>query len=105
MRLVEPAYGPTTNFTANGGVRMQGLIPEDYSAFAQAAFTRMANYPTAYCTEADVAEAAYAAAADEDRRLRYPAGADTKMLAALRWSTSEDHYLSRMREMFVPQPA
>ncbi len=103
VRLVEPGYGPTTSFTANGGPRMQGLIPEDYGTFAQGAFARMANYPTAFCTEADVAEAAYAAATDEGRRLRYPAGADTKMLAELRWSTSEDHYLGRMREMFAPQ--
>lgn len=103
VRLVEPGYGPTTSFTANGGPRMQGLIPADYGAFAQAAFTKMANYPTAYCTEAEVAEAAYAAATDEGSQLRYPAGADTKMLAELRWSTSEDHYLGRMREMFAPE--
>ncbi len=101
-RLVEPGYAPTTSFTANGGPRMQGLIPGDYGAFAQAAFARIADYPTAYCTEAEVAEAAYAAATDEGERLRYPAGADTKMLAALRWSTSEDHYRDRMRAMFAP---
>ena len=101
-RLVEPGYGPSTNFTANGGARMQGLIPKDYAAFAGAAFARMADYPTAYCTEADVAEAAYAAATEDGPRLRYPAGADTKMLAELRWSTSEDHYLARMRAMFAP---
>jgi NAD(P)-dependent dehydrogenase (short-subunit alcohol dehydrogenase family) len=103
VRLVEPGYGPTTSFTANGGPRMQGLIPADYGAFAQATFTKMANYPTAYCTEAEVADAAYAAATDEGSQLRYPAGADTKMLAELRWSTSEDHYLGRMREMFAPE--
>lgn len=103
-RLVEPGYGPTTNFTANGGPRMQGLIPADYGAVAQAVFARMADYPTAYCTEAEVAEAAYAAATNEGRQLRYPAGADTRMLADLRWSTSEDHYRAQMREMFAPQP-
>ena len=26
-RLVEPGYAPTTNFTANGSARMQGLDP------------------------------------------------------------------------------
>ena len=103
VRLVEPGYGPTTNFTANGGARMEGLIPADYGAFATAAFTKMANYPTAHCTEAEVADAAYAAATEDGARLRYPAGADTKMLAELRWSTSEDHYLARMRDMFAPQ--
>jgi NAD(P)-dependent dehydrogenase (short-subunit alcohol dehydrogenase family) len=104
-RLVEPGYAPTTNFTANGGPRMQGLIPADYGAFAQSCFGKMANYPTAYCTEEEVAEATYAAATDEGRAIRYPAGADSKMLADLRWSTSEDHYLARMREMFTAQNA
>ena len=62
----------------------------------------MANYPTPYCTEAEVAEATFAAATVEGRKLRYPAGADTKLLAELRWTTSEDHYLAKMREMFSP---
>ena len=81
---------------------MEGLIPADYAAFAGACFTKMANYPTAYCTEQEVAEAAFAAATDESRAIRFPAGPDTRMLAALRWSTSEDEYLGRMREMFEP---
>ena len=101
-RLVEPGYAPTTRFTENGGARMAGLIPEDYGAFAQAAFSRMANYPTAFCTEEEVAEAVYRAATDDGSSLRYLAGPDSRMLAALRWSTSEEHYLARMREMFRP---
>jgi NAD(P)-dependent dehydrogenase (short-subunit alcohol dehydrogenase family) len=101
-RLVEPGYAPTTNFTANGGPRMQGLIPADYGAFAQSCFAKMASYPTPYCTEAEVAEATFSAATDEGGTIRYPAGADTKLLAALRWTTSEDHYLGKMREMFGP---
>lgn len=103
VRLVEPGYAPTTNFTANGGARMQGLIPADYGAFAQGCFEKMANYPTAYCTETEVAEATFAAATDDGDRLRYPAGPDTKMLAELRWSTSDAHYWERMREMFRPE--
>ncbi len=102
-RLVEPGYAPTTRFAANAGERMQGLIPADYGAFAHAYFEKMANYPTAYCTEAEVAEAAYLAATDDGTRLRYPAGADSKMLAELRWSTSEDHYRARMHDMFAPK--
>lgn len=101
-RLVEPGYAPTTNFTANGGPRMEGLIPADYGLFAQAYFKKMARYPTPYCTEAEVAGAILAAATDDGRTLRYPAGPDTELLAALRWSTSEAHYLARMREMFDP---
>ncbi len=34
-KLVEPGYGPTTNFTSNGQARMDGLIPEPYAAFAR----------------------------------------------------------------------
>lgn len=102
-RLVEPGYAPTTNLTANGSVRMQGLFPEAYGAFTQSCFASMANYPTRYCTEAEVAEATFAAATEEGDRIRYPAGADSKMLADLRWSTSEEHYLQKMREMFGPR--
>jgi hypothetical protein len=47
----------------------------------------------------------FAAATDGGRRIRYPAGADTKLLSELRWSTSEDHYLARMRDMFDPRLA
>lgn len=101
-RLVEPGYAPTTNFGANTGARMQGLIPAEYAGFAEACFARMAEYPTAYCTEGEVAEAVFAAASDRHDRIRYPAGADSKLLAELRWSTSEDRYRQRMREMFKP---
>lgn len=101
-RLVEPGYAPTTNFTTNGGARMAGLFPEDYGSFTRAYFDRMASYPTAYCTEAEVAEAAYAAVTEQGRRLRYPAGPDSKMLAELRWSTSEDIYREEMRVLFDP---
>ncbi len=101
-RLVEPGYAPTTCFTANGSARMEGLFPDDYAAFTQGCFERMADYPTAYCTEGEVAEAAFAAATDEGRKLRYPAGPDSKMLADLRWSTSEDIYREQMRILFEP---
>lgn len=104
-RLVEPGYAPTTAFTANGMPRMEGLIPADYAGFATRCFARMADYPNAYCSEQDVAAAVWAAATDPSRTLRYPCGADTLMLAALRWSTSEAHYLARMREMFEPAAA
>jgi len=101
-RLVEPGYGPTTAFTANGGTRMEGLIPPDYEGFAQASFANMADYPTAYCTEAEVAEAVLAAATEEGGQLRFPAGADSKLLAELRWTAGEEAYLAKMRAMFAP---
>lgn len=102
-RLVEPGYASTTNFTANGGARMEGLLPADYTGFVQACFAKMADYPTAYCTEKEVADTVYAAATEEDDRLRYLAGADTQFLAKLRWSTSEDEYRREMRATFGPE--
>ncbi|MBR9764849.1 MAG: SDR family oxidoreductase [Rhodobacteraceae bacterium] len=101
-RLVEPGLAPTTNFGQNAGTRMQGMIPPHYQAYAAAYFARMSDYPTPYCSETEVAEAVLAAATDEGRRIRYPAGADSRMLAELRHETSEAHYLARMREMFDP---
>ncbi|MCC2613608.1 SDR family oxidoreductase [Neorhizobium petrolearium] len=101
-RLVEPGLAPTTSFGANTGTRMQGVFPKDYEGFVQAFFEKMANYPTPYCTEAEVAEATWTAATEDGKRIRYPAGADTKLLAKLRWSTCEDHYLAKIRELFIP---
>ncbi len=102
-RLVEPGYAPTTSFTTNSGDRMNGLIPDDYGAYAQTYFQKMANYPTPYCTEQEVAEAIFAAATNEARQVRYLAGADTRMVADLRWTTSDAHYTETMRKTFSPQ--
>ena len=80
VKLVEPGYGPSTRFTANGGERMAGLIPDAYGPFAQsvfAAFTRS----SAVTVESDVAEAVWRAANDLTGQLRFPAGADAVALA------------------------
>jgi hypothetical protein len=82
---------------------MQGLTPPPYSEFALAYFARMQNYPTDYSTEQDIVEAVFAAATDRGDHLRYPAGPD-KLLASLRWTTSEEKYLAEMREMFRAVP-
>lgn len=79
-KLVEPGYGPGTQFTANGAERMQGLIPEAYAPFAHAVFATLGQ-PAAVTTVADVAEAVLRAANDEAATLRYPAGADAVALA------------------------
>jgi hypothetical protein len=52
--------------------------------------------------EAEVAEATFAAATDNAAQIRYPGGPDSQLLAELRWTTSEAHYLGRMRAMFAP---
>jgi NAD(P)-dependent dehydrogenase (short-subunit alcohol dehydrogenase family) len=81
VKLVEPGYAPTTQFTANGAERMQGLIPEAYVPYAQAIFAAMGQ-PQAVTSELDVAEAVWLAANDPSPRLRYAAGADAVALAA-----------------------
>lgn len=82
VKLVEPGYAPTTRFTANGGARMQGLMPEPYAAYAQTVFAALAQH-AAFTTEADVAQAVWQAVHDDSSRLRFPAGADALALAAL----------------------
>jgi short-subunit dehydrogenase len=79
-KLVEPGYGPTTNFTSNGVARLAGLIPQAYAAFAEPIFAAFAR-PAAVTTERDVAEAVWSAANDASGQLRFPAGADALALA------------------------
>ena len=82
-KLVEPGYGPTTNFASNGGARMAGLIPEAYQPFAEPIFAGYAR-PAALTTEPDVAETVWRAANDATGQLRFPAGADAIALAQSR---------------------
>jgi NAD(P)-dependent dehydrogenase (short-subunit alcohol dehydrogenase family) len=81
VKLVEPGYGPTTEFTKNAGARMEGLIPEAYASFAQGIFTSLAQGPAPVTTESDVAEAVWRAANDATGQLRFPAGPDAVALA------------------------
>jgi len=80
VKLVEPGYGPSTNFTSNGRSRMNGLIPEDYAPFAQRVLADFQNQTTA-THESDVAEAVWRAANDTTGQLRFPAGPDAIALA------------------------
>ena len=80
VKLIEPGYAPSTRFTANGAERMQGLIPEAYTPYAQSIFAALGQ-PAAVTTERDVAEAVWQAVNDGTARLRYPAGADAVALA------------------------
>ncbi|KQZ26369.1 SDR family oxidoreductase [Duganella sp. Root1480D1] len=78
-KLVEPGYGPSTSFTANGQQRMQGLIPFAYEPFAHRVFAGFANL-AAVTKESDVAEVVWTAANDSSGRLRFAAGADALAL-------------------------
>ena len=82
-KLVLPGYGPTTAFAANGGERMQGLVPPAYAAFAEKVFAGFANV-TQTTRESDVAEAVWRAVHDTTGQLRFPAGADAVALAQAR---------------------
>lgn len=99
VKVVEPGLAPTTSFAVNSDGRRDDLMPAAYAAFAARYLKSMQGYPTAYTTEGDVAEAVYAAATDEGDRLRYPAGADSVMLAEMRQSLSEQEFTARMRAM------
>jgi NAD(P)-dependent dehydrogenase (short-subunit alcohol dehydrogenase family) len=101
VKLVEPGYAPTTQFAANTGDNPLAMVPEDYGAFMQAYFGKLMNYPTAYTSESDVAEAVYAAATDGSGKLRYPAGADCQMAADLRWSGGD--FMAKIRAAFIPE--
>jgi NAD(P)-dependent dehydrogenase (short-subunit alcohol dehydrogenase family) len=80
VRLVQPGYGPGTQFTANGVERMQGLIPAPYAPFAQSIFAMFENQK-AVTTADDVAEAVWRAANETPGALRYPAGEDALALS------------------------
>lgn len=80
VKLVQPGYGPTTRFAANGAQRMQGLLPDAYMPLAQSIFATLGQ-SAAVTTEAAVAEAVWTAANDSSETLRYPAGEDAVELA------------------------
>jgi NAD(P)-dependent dehydrogenase (short-subunit alcohol dehydrogenase family) len=78
-KLVEPGYGPTTNFTSNGQTRMDGLIPEPYAAFARRVMAGVGQRDLV-TRESDVARAVWRAVNDDTGQLRFPAGPDAVAL-------------------------
>ena len=75
VKLVEPGYGPSTNFTTNVQSPIENLIPEAYAPFAQRV---MADFqqPSVVTRESDVAQTVWRAANDMTGQLRFPAGPD-----------------------------
>ncbi len=100
-KIVEPGYGPTTAFVANGMERMNGLVPEAYAPYASQILGGHAAAKTT--NEVDVAQAVWLAATDGSKRLRYPAGADAEELAGMRRAFPGDDYLERMRAAVGPK--
>jgi NAD(P)-dependent dehydrogenase (short-subunit alcohol dehydrogenase family) len=81
VKLVEPGYGPTTAFAANTEIRLEDVLPEPYWSYAEPILAGMAQ-PALFTTEADVAEAVWAAVHDETGEPHFPAGADALALVA-----------------------
>jgi len=104
VKIVQPGLAPSTSFAANSGGRCDNQIPAAYADYAGRYLKSMQEYPTAYTNAEDVAEAVYAAATDGRDKLRYPAGADSVMLAELRQSLPEQEFLTRMRTVFGGGP-
>ena len=100
-KIVEPGYGPTTGFTANGMDRMKGLVPDAYAPYVQQIMGGMAGAKTT--DERDVARAVWLAATDGSKRLRYAGGADAEDLAAMRRALPGDDYLEQMRAAIAPK--
>ncbi|MFD0895926.1 SDR family oxidoreductase [Luteolibacter ambystomatis] len=105
VKIVQPGLAPTTHFAANSAASGDHPIPPAYSGHAARYFQSMQDYPTGYTTEEDVAKAVHAAATDEGDGFRYPAGADSAMLAGLRASLPEQEFIRRIRAMTGSEPA
>lgn len=99
VKIVEPGLAPTTSFAANSGGRCDSRIPAAYGDYAGKFMQSMAEYPTAYTTAADVAEAVFTAATDGTDTRRYPAGADSVMLAEWRRTLPESVFIDHIRAM------
>ena len=80
VKLVEPGYGPTTNFTSNGGGRMTGLTETAYAPFVQRILDSVGER-IAVAEPSDVAEAVWRAVHDTSGQLHFPAGADAVAMA------------------------
>jgi len=104
VKIVQPGLAPTTHFAANSAASGAHPIPPAYSGHAARYFQSMQDYASGYTTEEDVAQAVYAAATDEGEELRYPAGADSRMLAELRASLPEQEFIRRIRAMTGSEP-
>jgi len=104
VKIVEPGFAPSTRFGANSGTRCTNLVPAAYADFAGRYLHALQGKPTPHTTEDDVANAIHTAATDGGDRLRYPAGADSAMLAELRRSLPEREFRSWMRTLTGGSP-
>lgn len=106
VKIVEPGGVVDTGFVGRSATEATdvGRIA-DYSPFVEATqqvFARIRE-ERARGTIGDVAEVIFTAATDMSDRLRYVATEDIAPLVAARRETSEERYLSAMRQKYRPQ--
>ncbi|MCR8632081.1 SDR family oxidoreductase [Paenibacillus radicis (ex Xue et al. 2023)] len=100
VKLVEPGAMRTTSFASNTMSASQDVsVPQSYKLYFDHMMQSMMNYPFNNADENQVADQIYAAASDESEQLRFLAGPDAEETARLRWTTSEETYMTTMREL------
>ncbi|MFC0332423.1 SDR family oxidoreductase [Paenibacillus sepulcri] len=100
VKLVEPGAIRTTNFTPSTlSASQDAPTPPEYKVYVDRMMNAMMNYPFEDANEEHVAAIVYEAAGDESVRLRYVSGPDAEEMARLRWSTSEENYMTVMRDL------
>ena len=87
----------TTNFSASSTATLNIPIPPSYQSYFDQLMQNMINYPFDFADENWVAEQVYVATCDQSDRLRFVAGPDAEEMARLRWTETEETYLSAMR--------
>jgi NAD(P)-dependent dehydrogenase (short-subunit alcohol dehydrogenase family) len=98
VKMVEPGYGPDTQFSAASlALNGENSIPAPY--LPQAGML-MGALPEACTSAEDVAEMVFSAVNDTGPTLRFPAGQDAVAIAGTRAELSEDAFLAMMRTAY-----
>ncbi|CAK4824589.1 unnamed protein product [Aphanomyces euteiches] len=100
IKLVEPGAMRTTSFGSNTmSASQDASVPQSYKPYFDHMMQSMMNYPFENADENQVANQIYAAANDKSDKLRFLAGPDVEITAQLRWSESEEKYMTSMRDL------
>ena len=101
VKIVEPG-STQTNFVAAASLTSNPAIP-DYDEFIKKALETYIKIDTMQSEVELIAGVIYAAATDDTDRLRYMAGKDTEVYFGLRQTGTDQEYVDRMRESFIPE--
>lgn len=100
LKLVEPGSMLTTNFGSNTlSASQDASVPESYKPYFDHMMQCMMSFPLGNADVNQVAGQIYAAANDKSDQLRFLAGPDAEETARLRWTTSEETYMTTLREL------